>query len=205
LLNTEGKAAETAYRQVVELLTTRDDAEQTLFKVLRSASSEDIGQRWCALFVVGDIGRKTAGEQLFRAAVESLPKSCHDDKDFVGCEGPRDGEILVRTMAVEALQRVAERHEEVAEFVVKLVAARPDQAVLIEAVKASRALNLTDKVREVLRKEDHWMLDIRIQPVTEVMAAPERGDDTALGYTPPNTKTVRTAPAADCCNPKREG
>jgi hypothetical protein len=202
LLNTEGKAAEVAYRQVAELLRGRDDAVDALFGVLRSAPTEDVGQRWCALYVVGDVGDKSAAKRLARVVLESLPKPCREED---GCEGPRDSELLIRTMAVEALQSVAERHEKAGELVLELITERPARPVLIELVKAARALKLTAKAGELLRKKDKWMLDIAIQPAEEVMAQPERGDDTVLGYTPPSMKSVRDAPAADCCVPKREG
>ncbi|HEX9810054.1 MAG TPA: hypothetical protein VGC25_10715 [Alphaproteobacteria bacterium] len=202
LLNTEGKAAEVAYGQVAELLRGRDDAVESLFSAFRSSPTEDVGRRWCALYVLGHVGDKSAAEPLFRAASESLPKPCKEEE---GCEGPRDGEVMIRTMAVAALQRVAERHEEAGELVLALIAEHPERPVLIEAVKAARALNLADKAREALRKEDRWMLDIRIQPVQEVMAQAERGDAAALGHTPPSMRAARTAPAADCCAPRKEG
>lgn len=202
LLNIAGKPAEAAYTQVVELLRGRDDAVKTLFDLLRSTPAEGVGLRWCALYIAGDVGDRSAAELLFRASLESLPDPCKEEE---GCQRPSDGELLIRTMAVEALQRVAERHEEARERVLELVAERPAQPVLIEAVKAARALKLADKARELLRKEDLWMLDIKIRPAEEVTVKPERGDETALGRTPPSMRAAQSAPATCCCSPRKEG
>jgi hypothetical protein len=109
-------------------------------------------------------------------------------------------------MAVEALQRVAERHEEARGYVLELISAQPDRAILVEAVKAARALGLSEEAAKLLSKDDRWMLDIKMVPVQEVMAEPERADDSALGYMAPVMRTKQDVPAADCCcTPSREG
>lgn len=207
-LNAEGERAEVAYKHTVELLRCREDAVDTLIRVTQSSPAEDIGSRWSALYVVGDIGDKAAAEPLYRIAASSLPEHGKDGKcgETRGCEGPRDGEVLVRTMAVEALQRVAERHEEARGYVLELISAQPDRAILVEAVKAARALGLSEEAAKRLKKDDRWMLDIKMVPVQEVMAEPERADDSAVGYMAPVMRTKQDVPAADCCcTPSREG
>jgi hypothetical protein len=207
-LNAEGERAAAAYKHVAELLKTRKDAAETLLRVAQSSPAEDIGRRWCAYYIVGEVGDKTAAEPLYRAAASSLPEHGKEGRcdETRGCEGPRDGEVLVRTMAVEALQRVAERHEEARPYVLELISAQPDRAILIEAVKAARALGLSDDAAKRLKKEDRWMLDIKMVPVQEVMAEPERADDSALGYSAPVMRRKQDVPAADCCcTPSREG
>lgn len=202
-LNGEGEAAATSYKHVAELLRCREDAVDTLLRVARSRPMEDVGSRWSAFYVVGDIGDGAAAEPLFRAAVESLPERC---KEPQGCEDPQDGEVLIRTMAVEALQHVAERHEDARKFVLELISAKPARQILIEAVKAARALGLSDQAAKLLGKENRWMLDIKMVPVQEVMAEPERADDTAVGYMPPVMRRKQDVPGADCCcTPKQEG
>jgi hypothetical protein len=169
--------------------------------VLRSAAVEDVGLRWCALYVAGDVGDASAGELLYRAAAQSLPEPCGEHE---GCEGPRDAELVVRTMAIEALQRVAERHREVAELVLKLIGDQPEQPVLIEAVKAARALKLKGRAAELLRKKDRWMLEIETVPVNELVAEAERDDVSSHGLVPPGRRTAKERPVADCCMPRRE-
>jgi hypothetical protein len=207
-LNAEGERAAVAYKHTAELLKTRMDAAETLLRLAQSSPAEDIGRRWSAYYIVGVVGDKAAAEPLYRAAAAALPEHGHDGKcgEPKGCEGPRDGEVLVRTMAVEALQRVAERHEEARGYVLELIAAQPDRAILIEAVKAARALGLSEEAGKRLPKEDRWMLDIKMVPVQEVMAEPERADDAVLGYMPPGRSVKQDVPAADCCcTPNREG
>jgi len=88
LLNAASEAAAVACAHVVQLLKCRDDALDTLTKVLRSSPAEDIGLRWNALYLVGEIGDRSAADLLYRVAVEDIPKSCEDVK---ACESPRDG------------------------------------------------------------------------------------------------------------------
>lgn len=202
LLNADGKSAELAYSHVVELLKERRDAVSGIFELLRSAPAEDIGRRWCALHIAGDVGDESAAKLLFREVLQPLPKRCGEKE---GCEGPRDGELLVRTMAVEALQRVATHHEQARGLVLELIEQRPEQPVLIEAVKAAQALDLTDRVREILRKKDRWILDISIYPVEKVIAQSERSDDSPLGHAPPGTRALVSGPIANCCMPNKEG
>ena len=56
----------------------------------------------------------------------------------------------------------------------------------------------------MLGKEDRWILDIKILPADEIMAEPERGDDTSLGHMPPGRKVVSSSPNATCCTPIEE-
>lgn len=201
LLNTDGKSAELGYAHVLELLKDRRDAVSMTFELLRSAPAEDVGLRWSALHIVGDIEDLSAAKYLFRESLKPLPKRCREKE---GCEGPRDGELLVRTMAVEALRRVAARHEEARGLVLELIEQRPEQPVLIEAVKAAQALGIADAVRKVLRKKDRWILEIRLVPVDKITAQPERRDDSPLGHAPPGVRAHVAGPIANCSVLRKE-
>ena len=201
LLNKDGERAELAYSHVIKLLKGCVDAPQSIQGFLQSSPVEDAGLRWGALYIAGELGDLSTAGQLYREAVEPLPDPCAEKE---GCEGPRDVELLIRTMAVESLQQVAGRHPEATELIVKLVAARPAQPVLIEAVKAARALKLTDRIRKDLRKKDRWMLDIKVVSAEAVMAEPERGNDADAGGTAPGRRAVLSSPNAVCCSPKPE-
>ena len=107
-----------------------------------------------------------------RAAVKPLPEV----KEAIGGESGRDMEMLVSTGAVHALHRVASRHPEAAEALLKVVSERPARPILVEAVKVAGELGLREKVQHVLPKEDHWMLDIRRTRAQELFADPERED-----------------------------
>lgn len=192
---------ELAYQRVVELLRGRDDLTDAIAQVAGRSATDDPMLRWSLLHLVGDAGDGRAAEFLARSAAEKLVES-----DAKGCcESTRDLEVLVRTMAVEALGRLAGRHPEAADLVLKVVAGRPDRAVLIEAVKVAVALRLGDKVRGVLPKDDHWMLDIRKARTEEVQADPERKDGGERGFTPPKLRAQHTAPKFGCCSPTPKG
>jgi hypothetical protein len=199
-LNTADKEGELAYQRVVELLRRgADDLLDTVAALLR-AQTGDAPLRWCLLHILSDAADAKAADFLLDAALEKLPERTPDE----GCEGLRDAELLVRTMAVHGLRRIAGRHREAAEHLIRFIAQRPDRAILIEAVKLAGELRLTEKVREILPKEQHWMLDIRRARTEEVFVEPEREDGKERGFTPPRRGALYTAPHAACC-PKREG
>ncbi len=200
-LNSVGEGSEREYSHAVELLRERADASSTLQELFRSSATHDVGLRWGALYIAGDIGDARTAEYLLRAATEPLPKQ-DDDK---ACEGPQDMELMIRTMAVESLEKVARRNPDNAEILLKLIAAKPERPVLIEAVKAARNLGLADRAADLLADNDRWILNIKIAPVREIAAEPERGNDSALGYMPPAHKRKGSAsPVAACCSPREE-
>jgi hypothetical protein len=189
-LNSAGKEGELAYRRMTELLRDRKDSVSTLIALLEQTGSGDAPLRWNLLHVFGDVADSTGAEFLARAALESLPEQKSED----GCEGPRDTEMLLRTMAVHALRRVADRHPEVGEHVLKTVSARPERPILIEAVKAADHLGYTDEIRKILPENDQWMLEIRAARTEEIFADPGREDTKERGFTPPRGGAQYTAP-----------
>lgn len=193
-LNTSDKEGELAYKRVGELLRDKKDAVETLIGLIRRVPSADVSLRWSLLYMLGDTGDPTAAAFLVDCSIERLPEEQKDG----GCEGPRDGEILVRTMAVEALQRIATRHPNAAEHVLKVVSKPPARSILIEAVKAAAALGLKDKVAEILPKEDQWILDIRHARADELHAEPERDDAARHGFAPPKRASLSTSPSMKC-------
>jgi hypothetical protein len=194
-LNTDDKEGEVAYQRVIELLRRcGDDLLETVTGMLRAAPSGDAPLRWCLLHVLGDAAGARAGEFLVQLSVERLPEKNVDE----GCEGLRDSELLVRTMAVHAVGRIAGRHPEAKDHLLKIVAERPDRALLIEACKVAGELGLKDKAREILRQEEHWMLDIRRARTEEVFAEPEREDGKERGFTPPRSEALQTSPHVAC-------
>jgi hypothetical protein len=200
-LNTADKEGELAYQRVVELLRrSGDDLLETVTGLMQGAPSGDAPLRWCLLHVLGDAAGPRAAEYLVHAALERLPDKNVDE----GCESLRDAELLVRTMAVHAVRRIAGRHPEATDHILKIVAERPDRAILIEAVKAAGELGLKDKVRALLRPDDHWMLDLRRARTEEVFAEPERDDGKERGFTPPKSGTLYTAPHAGCCGRRED-
>jgi len=200
-LNTAGKEGELAYLHVVEQLR-RDsgDVLKTVIALFRQAKSGDAPLRWSLLYILGDAGDSSAGDFLVHTALRQLPEA----KEGEGCEGTRDTEMLVCTMAVHAIQKVAKRHPLVSELLLKIISERPARPILIEAAKVAIELGLKEKVQELLPKEDHWILDIRRARTEELFAEPEREDGKERGFTPPKTGLQYTAPHVKCCCSKKE-
>lgn len=198
-LNTADKEGEFGYTRVVEILRRcSDDLLETLSKLFRQVKSGDTTLRWNLLYVLGDVGDGRAAEFLVRTALNPLPEARED----LGCETDRDMEMLVSTMAVHALEKVARRDPQVSEHLLKIVAEKPARPILIEAVKVAAELGLKDKVRDLLPQEDHWILDIRKAKTQEVFAEPEREDGKERGFTPPKSGSLYTAPSSVCCSRK---
>lgn len=187
-----------AYQRVTELLRDRRDLTEAVTQLSKALGPSDVSLRWTLLQILGDAGDESAASVFVRVAVAPLPA----DDERRGCESPRDGEILVRTMAVEGLQLLAGRHPHAAELLLEIVKSAPDRALVIEAVKTASALGLRDKVRDILPKESHWMLDIRRARTDEVVADPERKDGNERIFSPPKFGTARTTPKTTCCCPK---
>lgn len=200
-LNTAGKEGELAYLRIVELLHRCDkDILETVTGLFHQASSGDAPLRWSLLYILGDAGDGSAADFLVRTALKQLPEAKPDE----GCEGARDAEMLVCTMAVHALQKIARRHPEVSEQLLKIVSEKPVRPILIEAVKAAGELGLKEKARDLLPKEDHWIIEIRQVRIGELFAEPEREDEKERGFTPPKTGLQYTAPHVSCCIRKEE-
>ena len=195
-LNTADKEGEFAYMRVVEVLRRcGTDLLDTVHGLFRQLKSGDTTLRWNLLYVLGDVGDAGAADFLVGAALKPLP----DLKEDVGCETGRDMEMLVSTGAVHALHRVAARHSEAGESVLKIISARPARPILIEAVKVGVELGLKEKVQHLLPKDDHWMLDIRRARAQELFAEPEREDGKERGFTPPKAGALHTAPSIVRC------
>ncbi len=197
-LNTEGKNGEHQYAQTTRLLRDCKDAKDTIISLVSQTKGADHPMRWSLLYVLGDVADLSAADFLVDLAVSKLPEN-----QTQCCEGPRDSELLIRTMAVEALVAIAKRDVSAAGHLLKLVKQQPAQPILIEATKAAIALGLRDEVAEILPNEAQWILDIRRVRCDEVQADPERADTGERSFTPPNQAKLATAPSVICA--KQEG
>jgi len=198
-LNTAGKEGEYLYAHTTKLLRDCADAQETLVTLLSQTPQDDVPLRWSLLYVLGDVADASAADFLVDLAASKLPEnrsSC--------CEGPRDSELLVRTMAVEALTKIASRGAGAADQVLELVKRNPAQPILIEAAKAAIALDRGKEVAEILPKEAHWILDIRAVRCDDVEADPERADTGERSFTPPNQAKLATAPSTICATPTED-
>lgn len=199
-LNTADEEGKLAYQRTIELLQGREDAVETLKRLIGTCPVSDISLRWSLIYLIGDVGNQAFAKLLSHLATEPLPEQ---EKQRC-CEGPQDQELLVRTMAVEALERIASLHAESVEYILKVVSERPARPILIEAVKAAIHLGLKEKVRELLPEEEHWILDIRKARTEEIYADPERSDGKERGFTPPKLSAGSTIPRVHCHSHKQE-
>ena len=198
-LNTASKEGEFEYTRVVEVLCRCScDLLETVTGIFFQVKGGDTTLRWSLLYVLGDVGDESATDFLVGAALKPLPEK----KDGEGCESDQDMEMLVSTGAVHALHRVATRHPQVADHVLKIISERPAQPILIEAVKVAAELGLKERAQELLPKEDHWILGIRRARPQELFAEAEREDGKERGFTPPKSGSLYTAPSVDCCKRK---
>jgi hypothetical protein len=191
-LNNTGQQAELSYNHVIDLLV-RNEASDAVIQLLCTAPKSDVTLRWSLLYVLGDCISEKRAKWLVEYAVEPLPPKGE------GCEGPRDGELLLRTMAIESIKKTAMRHPETATYLLKIIEQSPDTAVLIEAVKAALELGIGESVWTVLPKENHWMTDIRKQKAAALHADPERKDTKEVGYKPPKDINNHNSPSIKCC------
>ena len=189
-LNAADKESELAYKRMVMVLRRYGkDPVETVTGLFRQARSGYASLRWSLLYVLGDAGNADTANFLVHTALEPLPEANPDE----GCEDPRDMEMPVATMAIYALYKLAGPHPEVAESLLKIVAYRPAQPILIEAVRVANALGLTEKLRELLPKEDQWMLELRRARIEELFAEPKRDGWMERGFTPPKAGALYTA------------
>lgn len=148
--------ASTGLKYVVELLKNRKDATRALVSESQRTGMHDPMLRWNLLHALGDLEDAEAAKFLTETAAAPLPAV-----ENKGCHGPLDAEILVRTMAIEALHKTLKVHPQQSELMLTLVGGRLITPLRVEAVKAALALGLGERLKEVLPKEDHWMLDLK--------------------------------------------
>lgn len=190
-LNSSDREAEISYKHTIELLV-KSQAIDSIIQMIRTTSKTDVTLQWSLLYLLGDIRDKTAAKWLSQYTIEQLPARGQS------CEGPRDGELLLRTMALESLKKIAMHNAEVSELILEIISQHPDRELLIEAVKAAVELGLKEKVVEILPREEHWIIDIRKAKIEELQADSEKVDTKEVGYTPPKRIADYNAPSTKC-------
>jgi hypothetical protein len=199
-LHSADKESEALYKRAVEVLSRNaEDLVEAVRGLSHQAGQFGSGLRWSLLHVLGDAGKADAAKFLVATTLEKLP-----EEDREHCESIRDTEVLVRTMAIEAIAKIATRYPEASWALLEIVKAQPAHALLIEAVKAAADLGLRDKVREMLPENQRWILDIKRVKATEVVADPEREDGKERSFTPPKMGDLYTAPRVSCCSKKEK-
>ena len=160
-LNAQDTREEIAYRRVIELLDTHRGAVAALAQAFHDSPREDHNLRWSLLYILSEIGDASAAESFFTAAAEPVPAR---DRYEQGCETPRDGEILVRTMAIAGLARLAAKEAKTKELFYRLIEAQPERALRVEAAKQLLLLDpqAAERVKGLLPEELHFALQLKI-------------------------------------------
>ena len=190
-LNSIDQDAEIHYNNVIELLI-KNEAAGAIIQQIRSDSKSDKMLQWSLIYLLGDVVSLESARWLATYAVERLPERGE------GCESPRDSTVLLRTVAIQSLIKIARQYTGAIEYVLQIVKIHPDREILIEAVKGAVELGLKDKVRELLPQQDQWIIDIRKAKTEEVHADPERVDTKEIGFVPPKDKAQYSSPLISC-------
>jgi hypothetical protein len=190
-LNSTNQEDEAVYKYVIELLS-RNESSTEIIQLVRSAPQADSMLRWNLLYILGDTGDQKAAKWLAEFILRQLPEKGE------GCEGPRDIELLLRTMAIESLQKIAKRDAEISNLFLHVISQNPHRGILIEAVKAAVELGLRDKLLQTLSKEHHWILELRKTRVEELRAESGRTDSKERDFTPPKSPSEFFTPTINC-------
>jgi hypothetical protein len=143
-------------KEVVEELCSKlytskkkQEAVETLKILVQRTPSYDLPLKWNLLRLLGALEDPAAADFLAGVAIEPVPEAAGHNG------GSRyDGELRVRTMAIEALLQIAARHKTASESLLRVVAARPVRPILVEALKAASELGLNASVRRLLPADD---------------------------------------------------
>ena len=200
-LNAADADGELGLLRVTELLRASGTASAAIGQALHDCDPDDHSLRWSLLYLLDAVDDAHAAEVFFRAAAEPVPAA---DRYPRGCETPRDGEVLVRTMAVAGLARRARKDADAVGLLFKLLEAQPERALRVEAVKALLAADaqLAERIRSMLPQELHFALELK-HVRAEVLAVEHepvtRADVVQRG---PELGSRRRAPKStrcDCC------
>lgn len=161
------------------------DATSTIGAILQRVPREDVSLRWSLLYVLAETGDARAADLFMEVASARIGM----ERDPRACEGPYDGEVLVRTMAVEGLGRLAGKDQGVIDRLRRVIEAQPDQAMRTEAIKAILAAfpQEAERLRHVLPEELHFALALRHV----------RAQSLAVEHEASKLDTVRAMPSLD--------
>lgn len=173
-LHAEDDEAEASYRRATELLGQDKAGTEWAARLLKEAYAGDPMLRWSVLHVLADAAPAGAGELLAYAASERMTER---DRESRACESPRDMEILVRTMAIEGLTRIAPRQgvEQTQKQLLAVLERQEEPALRIEAVKAllQVAPGSAEMIRKILPEALHFAIDLKRADARELQAEPK--------------------------------
>lgn len=189
--------AQLSYTRVVELLGRQEAATKTIGQLVHTISADDVSLRWGLLYLLAEVGDARASDVFFQVACEPIEPR---ERDRRACETPRDGEVLVRTMAIEGLAKITTAHRQSPDRLFRVIQAQPEPALRIEAVKAILAIDpgAADKLKELLPENLHFALTlkrVRAETLAVEFDTKER-PDVVRGM--PTLGQVKTTPTVTC-------
>lgn len=196
-LHGEESEARGGYARATELLA-KIGAAEAFAHVFASAPREDVSLRWSLLYILADTGEMRAADLFARAAIEPI----RVERDPLACESAYDGEVLVRTMAIEGLGRLAQRDAGLIGHLYKVIESQPDCALRIEAVKAvlAAAPAEAERLRHVLPQELHFALELkRVRAQTLVVDEFAAAKDAVREMPALDGRSVRPSANHKCC------
>lgn len=191
--------AELGYKRVVELLAGNDAATRTIAQLIHTVTADDVCLRWSLLHLLADVGDARAADVFTHVASEPVEPR---ERDRRCCESVRDGEVLVRTMAIEGLAKVSAAHKLGVERLFKVLEAQAEPALRVEAVKAILAAepHAAERLKHMLPESLHFALTLKRARAESLAVEVEAKGmaDAVRGM--PVLGSARTSPAAqgDC-------
>ncbi len=196
-MNAADSEGELSYLRVLELLRKTGEAVSAIARVSSIAPAEDISLRWSLLYLLADLEEAKGLDVFLAAALEAVPPQPREAR---GCESVRDGEILVRTMAIEGLGRLARSDKHALQALFGVVERQDEPALRIEAVKAilSIAPDQADRLRELLPENLRFAIDIKKYPAEALYVDFDSKAIDKVRRTPSLDQTTITRPQSGC-------
>lgn len=196
-MNAADAEGELAYVRVLELLRKTEEAASTIARVASIAPAEDISLRWSLLYLLADLEEARGLDVFLATAIEAVPARSRESR---GCESARDGEILVRTMAIEGLGRLASSDKHALHALFEVIERQAEPALRIEAVKAvlSVAPDQVDRLREILPEDLRFAVDIKKVRAEVLDVDFDSKAVDKVRRTPSLDKTAITTPQSGC-------
>lgn len=172
------------FKRAVELLG-RLEATGAFGALLKAVPREDVPLRWSLLYVLAEVGDMRAAELFARVAGEPI----RGERDPAACESEYDGEVLVRTMAIEGLARLAARDRALVDLLHNVLETQPEPALRIEAVKAilAAAPDEAKRLKKTLPEDLQFALTLKRV----------RAQTLAVEYEATGVDAVRPMPSLD--------
>jgi hypothetical protein len=153
---------EMSYFRVLELLRTSEDAVHAIGRVLSIAPADDSNLRWSLLYLLAELDQPRSLELFLKVALDKISPRPRDGQ---GCESARDGEVLVATMAIDGLGRLARGEAAAIDALFRIVEAQEEAALRIEAVKAILAVapDAADRLAKMLPENLVYAIDLKVE------------------------------------------